>query len=79
MCGLDDFPEEVLAEPTEQMADVQYICADGGEIPNVGSKAVKGLTTEGAKMNVTFQVTQVARPLRSSLEAHRGGPQCEPQ
>ena len=38
VCGLEHFPEEMLTEPTEQMADVQYICADGGKIPNLGSK-----------------------------------------
>ena len=63
MCGLEDFPEEMLAEPTEQMADVQYICADGGKIPNLGAKTVRGLTTQGEKMSVKFQVTQVNRPL----------------
>ena len=63
VCGLDDFPEEMLTEPTEQMADVQYICADGGKIPNLGSKTVQGLTTQGEKMSVKFQVTQVNRPL----------------
>ena len=63
VCGLEDFPEEMLTEPTEQMADVQYICADGGKIPNLGSKTVHGLTTQGEKMSVKFQVTQVKRPL----------------
>ena len=63
VCGLEDFPEEMLAEPNEQMADVQYICADGGKIPNLGTKTVQGLTTQGEKMSVKFQVTQVTRPL----------------
>ena len=63
VCGLEDFPEEMLAEPNEQMADVQYICADGGKIPNLGTKTVQGLTTQGEKMSVKCQVTQVTRPL----------------
>ena len=53
----------MLAEPTEQMAAAQYICADGGKIPNLGSKTVHGLTTQGEKMSVKLQVTQVKRPL----------------
>lgn len=42
---------------------VEYVCADGSRIPNVGEKLVPGLTDEGTKFQVNFQVTEVDRPL----------------
>lgn len=42
---------------------VEYVCADGSRIPNVGEKLVPGLTDAGSKFQVNFQVTDVDRPL----------------
>ncbi len=39
-----------------------YVTADGGRVPDMGEKMVNGLTGEGAKLAVNFQVTAVDRP-----------------
>ena len=38
-------------------------CADGGRITNMGEKSVSGLSDEGVKLAINFQVTTVDRPL----------------
>ena len=42
---------------------MEYVCADGGRIPNLGEKSVGGLSDEGQKLAITFQVANVDRPL----------------
>ena len=42
---------------------MEYVTADGGRIPNMGEKAVSGLTGDGTKLAINFQVTAVDRPL----------------
>ena len=42
---------------------MEYICADGTRIQNIGEKMTPGITDEGAKFKVNFQVTDVDRPL----------------
>jgi hypothetical protein len=44
-------------------AGVEYICADGGRIPNIGEKLVGGVSDEGHKLSINFQVACVDRPL----------------
>jgi hypothetical protein len=44
-------------------AGVEYVCADGGRIPNLGEKLVGGVSDEGHKLSINFQVACVDRPL----------------
>jgi hypothetical protein len=42
---------------------VEYVCADGGRIPNLGEKRVNGLSDDGQKLAINFQVTSVNQVL----------------
>ena len=42
---------------------MEYVTADGGRIPNLGEKLVCGLSDEGSKLSINFQVTAVDKPL----------------
>ena len=58
MCGPDHFGAfQVLTNESTANARVEYVCADGGKIPNLGAKGVRGVTDNGGKLNVRFQVT----------------------
>jgi hypothetical protein len=66
VCGAEHFDSvPVIDGKNGPNSQVEYVCADGGRIPNLGEKPVRSLTSEGGKLNVKFQVTQVDRPLIS--------------
>jgi hypothetical protein len=52
---------------------VEYITADGGKIPNLGEKSVNGLSAEGHKMAIRFQVASVSKPLISVAKLTAAG------
>ena len=61
-CTANHFTEFTMTDSRALKADIQYVCADGGKIPNLGEKRVHGLLTSGSTLDVVFQVTQVDRP-----------------
>ena len=64
MCGPQHYRGvRTLADENRASAGVEYVCADGGRIPNLGEKAINGLSEEGQKLAIKFQVTNVDRPL----------------
>ena len=80
VCGPDLFGAfQVLTnEGTAINARVEYVCADGGTIPNLGAKDVRSVTDNGGKLNggrlnVRFQGTQVDRPLLAVSKAVDAG------
>ncbi len=44
-------------------AGVEYVCADGGHIPNLGEKLVGGVSDERHMLSINFQVACVDKPL----------------
>ena len=54
VCGLDQLPGASVKEGKAIMTGVQYVCADGGRIPNLGEKNIQSMTTEGFRFNVVF-------------------------
>ena len=64
VCGPQHFNGiEMTVDPTRAGAGTEYICADGGRIRNLGEKMVPGLSDEGSRMKINFQVTNVDKPL----------------
>ena len=64
VCGPQHFEAmAVRVDPNRAGAGVEYVCADGGRICNMGEKSVSGLSDEGVKLAINFQVTTVDRPL----------------
>jgi hypothetical protein len=64
VCGLQHFPGiDMKVDPGRASAAVEYICADGARIANMGEKLIPGLSDEGSRLSINFQVTQVDRPL----------------
>lgn len=64
VCGPDHFEAvNTMTSPDRTGAGVEYICADGGRIPNLGEKRVQAVTDEGSRLAVNFQVAPVDRPL----------------
>ena len=64
VCGPGHFQAiSVRAEAGRPGEGVEHICADGGRIPNIGEELVPGLTDDGDKSKVNFQVCDVDRPL----------------
>jgi hypothetical protein len=64
VCGPQHFGGvRTRADANRASAGIEYVCADGGRIPNLGEKAINGLSTEGQKLSINFQVTSVDRPL----------------
>jgi hypothetical protein len=64
VCGPQHFPGiDMKVDPARASAAVEYICADGARIPNMGEKLIPGLSDEGSRLSINFQVTQVDRPL----------------
>jgi hypothetical protein len=64
VCGPQHFGGiEMTVNPNRAGADTEYICADGGRIRNQGEKLVPGLSDEGSRMKINFQVTNVEKPL----------------
>ena len=64
VCGPMHFKAfSVRADAGRPGAGVEYICADGATIPNLGEKLVPGLTDSGEAFKVNFQVFDVDRPL----------------
>ena len=79
----DLIPPELIDESEGQRKGVHYRAANGARIPNRGEKQVTLITRERAQPNITFQVTDVKKPLASVarvcdsgnrviLEAHGG-------
>ncbi len=64
VCGPQHFGGfDMKVDPGRAGANAEYVCADGGRIPNLGEKAISGLSEEGLKLAINFQVTAVDRPL----------------
>ena len=64
VCGPEHFENfPVVTNEGSAKARMEYVCADGGRIPNLGAKEVKSIMNDGEKLNVKFQVTKVDRPL----------------
>ena len=64
VCGPQHFGAAALkVDPGRSGAGAEYITADGGRIRNMGEKAVNGVSDEGGKLSINFQVTSVDRPL----------------
>ena len=64
VCGPQHFSGiEMTVDPNRAGAGTEYICADGGRIRNQGEKLVPGLSDEGSRMKINFQVTNVEKPL----------------
>jgi hypothetical protein len=64
VCGPSHFKAfNVRADADRPGAGVEYICADGATIPNLGEKLVPGFTDSGEAVKVNFQVCDVDRPL----------------
>ena len=73
VCGLNHFSGANVKEAKALTTGVQYVCVDGGRIPNFGEQSIQSLTTEGAKFDVVSQVTQVDRPLLSVSKLTKAG------
>ena len=58
-------PDHTAVEGEAKRQGVSYTTADGGEIPNLGEKAVAYKTFEGHSVRSVFQVADVRRPLLS--------------
>ena len=64
VCGPSHFKAfSVRADADRPGAGVEYVCADGATIPNIGEKLVPGVTDSGEAFKVNFQVCDVDRPL----------------
>ena len=64
VCSPEHFEETILLDnPARPSANTEYVTADGARLPNMGEKAVKALSDEGAPLAVKFQVTLVDKPL----------------
>ena len=64
VCGPQHFVAVALVvDPARPTANVEYVTADGGRLPNLGEKKVAGISTGGLDMNIKFQVTHVDKPL----------------
>ena len=65
-------PTTLPAHPVRQNAaslgGEQYLTADGKEIPNKGEQQVRFRTDEGHRCALTFQVTDVTKPLLSATQ-----------
>ena len=48
---------------TPVQVGLHYIAANGSEIKNVGEKCVKGFTSEGTPIAMTWQIAGVKKPL----------------
>jgi hypothetical protein len=64
VCGPQHFGGiDMTVDPNRAGAGTEYVCADGGRIPNMGEKSVPGLSDAGTRLAIKFQVTTVDRPL----------------
>jgi hypothetical protein len=64
VCGPNHFSSVTTCiDANRKSAGVEYVCADGGRVPNLGEKDVSGLTFDGKNFACNFQVTNVSRPL----------------
>jgi hypothetical protein len=64
VCGPQHFVSvPTIADATRASAGVEYVCADGGRIPNLGEKMINGLSDDGQKLAIKFQVTSVNQVL----------------
>jgi hypothetical protein len=64
VCGPQHFAGvKTVAKADRASAGVQYVCADGGVILNLGEKSISSLSEEGQKLAILFQVTSVDKVL----------------
>lgn len=64
VCGPDHFEgTPMCTDPKRPGASTEYVTADGGRISNLGEKHVKGISEEGSRLGIKFQVANVDRPL----------------
>jgi hypothetical protein len=64
VCGPQHFASvNTNADANRAGAGVEYVCADGGRIPNLGEKLVGGVSDDGHKLSINFQVANVDKPL----------------
>lgn len=65
-------PRELPGHPVHpnaaSMSGEEYLTADGKTIPNKGEQAVNFRTQEGHRCALTFQVTDVTKPLLSTTQ-----------
>ena len=52
-----------IKETPASRAGLKYKAANGTTIDNLGEKAIHGITKQGNKVGVTFQVADVTKPL----------------
>ena len=52
-------------ETSASRQGMKYVAANGHKIANEGQKAIRGLTSDGRPLNMTWQVAEVKRPLAS--------------
>ena len=64
VCGPQHFAGvKTVAKADRASAGVQYVCADGGVILNLGEKSISSISEEGQKLGILFQVTSVDKVL----------------
>ena len=61
-----DLASHIEIQPTEaSRRRFRYQIANGGRVRNVGQKQIRGLTSDGFPIGMTWQVADVKRPLAS--------------
>ena len=74
VCNRDHLPLSLFNSSDQRPEHGQeYSCADDGRLYNEGEKRVSGVTDEGERLNVEWQVTQVSRPLLSVTKLSEAG------
>ena len=74
VCSAEDFAAfNIEDDPKRKNHGVEYVCADGNRIPNLGEKKVSGYTDEGSKLSVTYQVAPVDRPILAVCKLTQAG------
>ena len=74
VCGPQHFAGvPTVADTNRASAGVEYVCADGGRIPNLGEKMINGLSEEGQKLAIKFQVTSVNQVLVAVAKLTQAG------
>ena len=64
VCGPQHFAAiAMVVDPARPTANVEYVTADGGRLPNLGEKKIAGVSSGGWDMNIKLHVTQVDKPL----------------
>eukprot|EP00973_Karenia_brevis_P041934 5804511-Karenia_brevis.AAC.1 len=62
-----------MVDTEKSQAGVNYRAADGSKIPNLGERAVSGITQEGVHTKMKFQVCPVTKALGSVSKMTKAG------